>query len=65
MELLGPPSGAKTAPGGHFGRLLNPLGLILQSSDVPEPPLWASGVNFCDFRVPAFTILGSILELMD
>ena len=48
-----------------MGRLLCPLDLILESSDVPEAPLWASDVNLSDFRVLAFTILGSILELRE
>ena len=65
MELLGHPSGVKTVLRDHFWRLLCPLGLILQSSDVPEPLLWASGVNFNDFRVLAFVILGSILEVLE
>ena len=65
MVFLGPPSGAKTALWGHLGELLRPLDLILESSDVPEGPVWASGVNFNDFRVPAFTILGFILQLRE
>ena len=65
MVFLGPPSGAKTALWGHLGELLCPLDLILESSDVPEGPLWAPGVNFGDFRVLAFTMLGSILQLWE
>ena len=65
MVFLGPPSGAKTALWGHLGELLCPLDLILESSDVPEGPLWAPGMNFGDFRVLAFTISGSILELWE
>ena len=65
MDLLGPPSDAKTALWVHFEGLFSSLGLMLQSSDVPEPLQWALGVNFYDFGVLAFTILGSILELWE
>ena len=65
MDLLGPPSGAKTGLWGHSGRLFSLRDLILQSSDVPEPLQWASGVNFRDFGVLAFAILGSVLDLLE
>ena len=65
MDLLGPPSAAKTALWGHFEGLFSPLALILQSSDVPEPLQWASGMNLSDFRGLAFAILGSVLDLLE
>ena len=65
MDLLGPPSGAKTTLWDHFEGLISPLALILQSSDDPEPLQWASGMNLSDFRVLAFAILGSVLDLLE
>ena len=61
MELLGHPAGAKIVLRDRFGRLGNPHDHILAPSEVSESLVLASGVNFADFRVLAFAILGSVL----
>ena len=63
MKLLGRPHGAETTLWDHFGRALCLLGSHKMSIEVSDAAQWASVVNFDDFGVLAFTILGSILEL--
>ena len=57
----GTPTRAEMVLRWHLGRLRNALDHSLEQSGVPESLLWASGVDFSDFRVLAFPILGSVL----